>query len=377
VRIVFDCRSVFPGAGAGGRAAAALARALPQALGRHELLLLMGGRRPAGKLLEADNVRTIATDAAPRDPVFEQVRLPELLAEYGADLYHGAGASVPIAARARRIATVADLAFRRRPELVDDATRGYLDRWTLVSCRVADAVVVPSEFTKRELVELYKCDRDKIHIVPNAVDEAFFRIERRPLPGPPFVLHVGSLEARKNVVPLLEGFARLIEGDDGLPHELVLCGSVSTAARAALEGALEQLPSLRGRVQALGHVPEERLHELYGAAGALCFLSDYEGFALPPLEAMAASVPCVVSDRSALPELLGEAALLVDPHDPDDLALALRTALREPAVSVRAVRRGLLVARQSTWRASARSLAALYELVASLPALPAILGGVA
>lgn len=131
MRIVLDCRSVFPGMGGIGRSTACLARELPAALGpEHELVLLLGARRPAEPLAHGPNVCALPSEAAMIDPAFEQLRLPALLRELEADVYHGTCFAVPLAASAvARVATVHDVVFRRRPELVAGSLGEYLARW--------------------------------------------------------------------------------------------------------------------------------------------------------------------------------------------------------------------------------------------------------
>lgn len=209
MRVVLDCRSVYPGMGGIGRCAAALARELPLAAPEDEFVLLAGSRAPDRPLASAPNAKEVRVDAAMLDPLFEQVRLPGLLEEVEADIYHGTCFSVPISCgRAKRVATVHDVVFRRRPELVPDGLRSYLDRWTGVSCELADEVLTVSEFSKSEIRAVYGAEAS---VISNGIDERFFTIERRPPDGPPFVLYVGALEPKKNVARLIDAFARVPE----------------------------------------------------------------------------------------------------------------------------------------------------------------------
>ncbi len=375
MRVLLDCRSVFSGMGGIGRATACLARALPAALPEGELLLLLGSKRPARSLVCGPNVREIPTDAAMIDPLFEQIHLPALLSELNVDVYHGTCFATPIApGRTRRVATVHDVVFRRHPELVEPGLRSYLDRWTEVSCELAEGIVTVSEFSRSEIAELYGRPVEQIHVIPNAVDEAFFQVERRRPPGAPYVLYVGAIEPKKNIGALLRGFATLLQEFPDTPHVLVLVGGQG-GAPFDLDRALASEPSLRGRVKTLGHVPDDQLLELYGAADLFCYLSEYEGFGLPPLEAMAASVPCVVADRSSLPEVTGGAALLVDPNDRAAVATAMAQALRDPQVSARLAQRGRKVVAGYSWQQSAEALVDLYgSVMAQDPAQPLLTG---
>jgi FkbM family methyltransferase len=372
MRIIFDCRSVFAGMGGIGRTAAALARELPRALPGDEVLLLTGARRPASPLSTAPNAHELPTNAAMLDAAFEQVELPELLEELGADIYHGMTFAVPIAqTRAKRVATIHDVVFRRRPELVEEGLRGYLDRWTEVSCDLADAVVTVSEFSRREIQALYPLS-SRVEVIPNAVDDAFFEPPPMHVSGEPYVLYVGAIEAKKNIAPLLRGFAALLRLAPELPHALVLAGG-GGGAPFDLARALADEPALAGRVHAPGVVGESELRSLYAQAAALCYLSEYEGFGLPPLEALAAGTPCIVSDRASLPEVTGGAAIVVDPHDADAVARALLEVIRDPCLRALLGKTGRIAARRYAWSKSATRLAALYrELVAPARSAPEV-----
>ncbi|HZU99355.1 MAG TPA: glycosyltransferase family 1 protein [Planctomycetota bacterium] len=361
MRIVLDCRSVFDGMGGIGRATASLARELPRALTKgQELALIFGARRPKEPL--AQNVQEVTADAAMIDPEFEQIRLPALLEELRADVYHNPCFATPLApGAAKTIATVHDVVFKRRPDLVEPKLRTYLDRWTQTSCEYADAVLTVSDYSRREIQKLYGRDAS---VIPNAVGEEFFRIERKPIDGPPFVLYVGSIEPKKNVEELILGFDALFAKKRDLEHHLVLAGSVSYMP-AVPERA-------KSRVHFLGHVPEEHLRRLYGAASAFAYLSEYEGFGLPPLEAMAAGVPTVVADRTSLPEVTDGAAELVDPQKPTDVARGLGAAL-EGRDQLR-IERGRKAAARFEWQKSARMLAEVYEAVTQ-PSLKVLVGG--
>jgi glycosyltransferase involved in cell wall biosynthesis len=355
MRIVLDCRSVFSGMGGIGRATAGLAPALARAVAPHEILLLRGARDTQLPIAAGPNVRDVPANAAMIDPLFEQVTLPGLLDELEADVYHGTCFSVPIGVRAARVATVHDVVFRQRPELVEPGLRAYLDRWTEVSCEVAEAVVTDSEFSRREIASAYGRLAD---VVPIAVDERFFAAPRL-IARDPFVLYVGSFEPKKNVRELLTAFARLVSRRLDLRHALVLAGSgpLDVAAIARELGIGE-------RVHVAGHVPDDELVKLYSAADGFAYLSEYEGFGLPPLEAMAAGTPALVSDRTSLPEVTGGGALVVDPHDPESVAKALERLLTDRELRSELRTTGREAARRFSWEASARALAGIYERVA-------------
>lgn len=360
--IVVDCRSVFRGMGGIGRATAALVQALPAAMPHAHIVLLTGAQSPAALSPEGAKARIVQTGAAMIDPAFEQLRLPALLEELGADLFHGTCFAVPLARTGvRRIATVHDAIFRRHPELVDEGLRRYLDRWTAVSCEVADRVVTVSEFSKVEIAALYGIAPERITVVPNAADERFFQAPRIR-EASPYVLYVGAIEEKKNVRVLVQAFAHLLRAHRELPHRLVLAGGQG-GAPFDVGSLVAEAPALGQRLHLLGHIPDEHLPALYGGADLFCYLSEYEGFGLPPLEAMAVGVPTIVAHRASLPEVVGDGALLVDPADTEAVAHVIHLGLSDGGLRMRLARRGREAARRFSWRRSAEQLASLYESV--------------
>lgn len=384
MRVLLDCRSVFDGMGGIGRATAELARHLPAALlDGEELLLLVGSRRLEGGLAP-DHVTELQADAAMIDPAFEQACLPSLLEEHRVDVVHTTCFTTPVAAsRVARVATVHDVVFRRHPALVEPGLREYLDRWTRVSCQLADAVVTVSEFSRGEISALYGRAATAIDVVPNAVADAFHRVARTRPKGLPFVLFLGSIEEKKNVPALLRAFGSLLRLSPQLPHVLVLVGGAG-GAPFDLQRAVAQVPGIAPRVHALGRVPDDHLLELLGAADLFVYPSEHEGFGLPPLEAMAAGVPTIVSDRASLPEVVGDGAVIVDPHDEAGFARAMHRLLTSSADREQLVARGRRRAQAFTWNTAATTLAAVYRRVHSArrdltpvppPALRVLAGG--
>ena len=252
----------------------------------------------------------------------------------------------------------------RRP--IRPAGRRYHERSARIVADEAARVLVPSEATARDLAELYGVDRGRVTITPLGVEvpaepdrAGAERLLRDLGVRGPFLLAVGTLEPRKNLPRLLDAFG---EVTDELPgHWLVVVGPVGWGPR--LRPTWDSV-----RVKLAGPVGDALLHALYQAADGLAYPSLYEGFGLPVLEAMANGIPVLTSDRSSLPEVAGDAALLVDPLDRSAIAAGLVRLAGDDDLRRRLVEAGRRRAAGFTWRATAAATWATYREVAERPA---------
>lgn len=283
------------------------------------------------------------------------------------DVFHSPDFVLPPVRRARTVLTVHDLSFIRVPECADPGLRSYLLRVVPASVRRADIVLADSECTKADVVELLGADAARVVVLYPGVEPRFQRMwdtqvldtvrKRYNLPGC-FVLGLGTLQPRKNFVRLIEAFAILAkEARDGL--HLVIAGGAGWMYESIFRRIAEL--GLQDAVCFPGYVADEDLPALYSLADLFVFPSLYEGFGLPVLEAMACGTPVVASAVSSLPEVAGDAALLVDPLDTRALADAMRQALEDTGLRAEMVEKGLPQARRFTWSESARQLLELYR----------------
>jgi len=258
------------------------------------------------------------------------------------------------AREAAQIVTVHDLYFLNAPEQTTAEIRRDYPGLAAAHARAADAVIVVSEHSAREVTSRLHVPRERIFVCsPGAPAWPPRRVPGRA--GP--ILFVGTIEPRKNVPTLLEAYARLLSRLPGAP-DLILAGRVDQAS-AGVIGELAS-PPLAGRVSHLGYVSDDRREGLYREASMLVLPSFEEGFGMPALEAMTIGVPVVASNRGALPELVGDAGLLVDAQDANGFADAMEGLLLDPSLASRCVEAGIERARRFSWRGSAELLLDAY-----------------
>jgi glycosyltransferase involved in cell wall biosynthesis len=270
------------------------------------------------------------------------------------DLLHSTAFVTPLMARWPTVVTIYDLSFLHYPQVLTAARRAYLTLLSPLSCRRARRIVAISASTRRDLVKQWGIPAGKIDVAYPGVGEQF-----RPLPkdeveafrvrhGLPrrFILHLGTLEPRKNLVRLIQAFARL-----RTDAKLVLAGG-SGWLDDEITAEIER-HGLQNEVLLPGYIADKALVFWYNAASVLAYPSLYEGFGLPVIEAMACGTPVVTSTASSLPEAAGEAGLLIDPEDGEMMADALQRALTDEDLRDHMRMRGLTQAAHFTWQATA------------------------
>ncbi len=300
---------------------------------------------------------------------WEQLIQPFALRHERIDLLHALAFAGPLGASIPWVVTVYDLSFVRYPHSFNSANRIYL-RWAVGhAVQHASRVIAISESTKRDLVSMFGIPADRVNVVYCGFDKGFSeprpRVEieswraRRGLAAP-FILYVGTIEPRKNIARLLRAFAQAKRAAR-LPHRLVLVG-----ARGWKYSEIDRIVAeeqLTDSVVFTGYVAQEELPYWYRAADLLVYPSLYEGFGLPPLEAMASGLPVVSSNASSLPEVVGDAALVIDPEDEEALADAIVCGVTDHTVREEMVARGLKQASKFSWVRTARETVQVYAAV--------------
>jgi glycosyltransferase involved in cell wall biosynthesis len=269
------------------------------------------------------------------------------------------------------VVTIHDLAFRRYPEVLTADARRYFEQATAAAVRRADAIVTVSEQTRQDLISDYGVASDRVYRVYNGVASRFCpgdsketareRVSQTYGLDTPYIFFLGTLEPRKNAEGLIQAFHRLYQ--EGLTDlTLVLAGGKGWLYDTIFETVATL--DIEDRVRFLDHVPDEDLPDLYRAAQVFAWPSFYEGFGLPVLEAMACGTPVVTSNTSSLPEVTGDAALLVDPHRPDEIASAIGSLFEDQALLEDLQLRGLRQAAQFSWHRCAKQTLDVYHTIA-------------
>ncbi len=323
--------------------------------------------RPAtgGGELEAAGV-ALETRAAPLGVLWQQLRLPARLAAGDLDLFWSPLFTLPLRLPVPAVVTVHDLTPVLYPETHRFKVLASILPFLRRSVETARVVVADSEATARDLRGQFPQCADRLRVVYPGVDDDFapggaeeVAATREELGCPRgYVLYAGTIEPRKNLGLLLDAWeaARL---DDATFPPLVLAGGYGWRSRPLVR----RIERLRGLgLLALGRVERGRLVRLFQAARVFAYPSLYEGFGLPPAEAMACGVPTVASNRASLPEVVGEAGLLVDADDPGGLADALRRVIGDPALAAELGARGRERARRFRWTRAAREMEEVFAL---------------
>ena len=297
---------------------------------------------------------------------WEQLGLPIQAARAGVDVVHGTVNVVPLLTWKPAVVTIHDLSFMRHPERFPAGRSRYLRLAVAQSARRACRVIAVSAHTRNDVVELLDVPACKVSVVYSGVDASF-----RPLPaaelaivrqdlvqGRSYILHVGTLEPRKNLDVLIRAFAAVRERLK-LEHVLVLVGG-----RGWMYEELFQLVAeldLGDEVRFVDYVHPDRLPLWYNCADLFVYPSAYEGFGLPVLEAMACGVPTVTSASSGLQELASSACLTVDPGSQESLEVAIARGLQDSQLRETMRKAGLERASQFTWEETARATVCIYE----------------
>ncbi len=364
--IAIDYTPAYEQGGGIGRYVRELVAALARQPAEFDYRLFVSG---ADQLppLPGSNFRWCPTRISPRwlARIWGRARLPlpvELFTG-AVDLYHATDFVLPPTRARHTLLTVHDLSFVRVPETASPSLKAYLDVVVPRSVRRADHILANSQATKDDLVALYDTPADKITVLLSGVDARFRPTDdpsirqKYALPDRPYLFSVGTVQPRKNYVRLIQSLAVLRER--GRDIDLVIAGGKGWLDDP-IYAAIQKL-KLDDYVHLIGFADDADLPALYSAALITAVPSLYEGFGIPVLESMACGTPVVTSTISSLPEVAGDAALLVDPTDLDALIAALDRLIGSESLRREFAARGLARAQTFTWERSAQQLNDIYR----------------
>lgn len=276
---------------------------------------------------------------------------------------------IPRFSPVKRVVTIFDLAFLHFPEMFKQSDLWKLTNWTKFSCLNADHIITISNSSKKDIIDQYGISSEKITVAYPGYDEKIYKkiadkakidqtLDKYNIKGD-YIIYVGTLQPRKNLIRLMEAFAPL----ENL--NLVVVGKAKGEGRQGwMYQDILDAPKKLGieeRVIFTGFVNKKKLVYLYSGAIALCLPSLYEGFGLPVVEAMATGVPVIVSNVSSLPEVVGKAGLLVDPYSIDQINQAIRTVYTDKKLRDKLSKLSLKQARKFSWKKMAKEVLGVLE----------------
>lgn len=316
-----------------------------------------------------ENFRSVPVTAGPYTAA-EQIAVPYAVHGLGVDVFHTPHYVLPPLVGVPSVVTIHDCIHLMFPQYLPNRLAYFYARaflWT--AAHRSARVLTVSAASKRDILRFYRVPDQKIEVIYNAIDERFgvppsaedvMRVRERYQLDREFILYAGNIKPHKNLERLIEAFHQL--RTQGFEHlSLLIIGD--EISKYPMLRRLVHRYKLYKRVRFLGFVPDQTLAVLYRLASVFVFPSLYEGFGLPPLEAMASGTPVVTSNVSSLPEVAGGAAILIDPNDTAALAAAIRQALTDQALRADLIAKGLARVKDFSWE---RSVSRIHEIYAEV-----------
>ncbi|MGZ9586212.1 glycosyltransferase family 4 protein [Paenibacillus marinisediminis] len=283
------------------------------------------------------------------------------------DIYHGTNFSLLPTRDAKKVVTIHDLSFLKLPDLLSESIVKHHMKWALNSIEEADAIITVSESVRQELIDTLNVTPEMIHITHLAASRDFrprndaLQFESLRLKygfDHSFLLFVGTLEHRKNITGLIQAY-EIAKRKYGLKQQLILIGKDGLGIEE-VHNMIDKY-NLRKSVRIVGYVDEQDLPCIYNMADALVYVSLYEGFGLPIIEAMQSGLPVITSNLSSMPEVAGHAALLVNPYDADEIAKYICELTEDEVKRQDLIMRGIQRSNQFNWDATAINTMSIYN----------------
>lgn len=313
----------------------------------------------------SDNVKGVVIGPQARHPflfyAWFEYSIPYILKKYKIDLFLSPEALLPLKGNTPSVSVIHDLSFEHYPKDTPFLTQKY-NKWILPRlAKKADRLITVSKFSKSDIVKYYHVSEDKIDVVYNAAKESFRPSTKQEIAntkdkyskGKPYFLYVGALNPRKNLVNLFKAYDQLCE-EKGTENKLVVVGNKMYWTKE-IEHTYNQM-KYKDHIIFLGHLDTDELNKIYGAALALTYVSYFEGFGIPIVEAFRSHCPVITSNVSSMPEVAGDAALLIDPFKPNEIATAMKKIMSSADLRKELIEKGCEQVKRFSWDLSAEQL---------------------
>ncbi|MBI5417931.1 glycosyltransferase family 4 protein [Candidatus Poribacteria bacterium] len=314
--------------------------------------------------IELVNVNLPFTNAL---PYWDQIKLPLSINDKKIDIFHHTKNVMPEFIKCKSVVTIHDMAIFLFPKTFTFAPRTYYHYYIMRAIQKADLILTVSENSKKDIINLSKIKEDKVKVVPNGVSEIYKKIDdieklkklRLALDLPEhMILYVGTIQPRKNVDILIRAFNNLKKSKK-IPHKLVIVGRRGWMVNE-IDSLIDEL-DLKSEIKFIRSIQETELPIYYNLAEIFAYPSSYEGFGLTPLEAMACGAPVITSNVSSLPEVTGDAAVLIEPRNIEALTDALNTLITDSKLREELSQKGLQRSKQFSWKSSAKLTLEIYK----------------
>jgi len=272
----------------------------------------------------ADNITPVVVYPQSRHPIlwyiWFEITIPYYLKKYNIDAFYSGDTYLSMKTKVPTLLVCHDVAYKHYPDHIKKIHLDYYERNFAKFHKRADHIVAVSEFTRQDIIKIYDLDPNKITVGYNATPKGFVpineegktKIKSKLTGGNPYFIYVGSLHPRKNVINLIRAFDHF-KKTHSTNHKLVLVGRMAWKNEALKE--ISTATKFRDDIIFTGHLSNENLPKYLASADALTYVSVFEGFGIPILEGMSSGIPVITSNVSSMPEVAGDAALLIDPHD--------------------------------------------------------------
>jgi len=325
------------------------------------------------KFITSKNIIPVVIPPASRHPIlwniWFQYQVPRYLKKYNIDVFYTGETYLPRKTKVPCAIVSHDLAYCHYPDQIPAHILKYYKRNFPKNHRLADAIIAVSEFTKQDIVKQYGIDQEKIHVIHNAAPTGFVPLSKEQklklrmelTDGAAYFAYLGSFHPRKNIAGLIDGFSAF-KKKSNLPHKLVLMGRWAWKTKE-IKAKIESSPYTNDIL--VKQESRENIFRIVASAEALLYVSFFEGFGIPILEGFSAGVPVITSNVSSMPEVAGDAAILVSPSEPDQIAQAMLEITEEEDKRNNFIASGYARLNEFSWDKSAERT---YQVIRSLKA---------